>query len=171
MRKVEVFSDNENWRHMFKREAFKLRTIFEDEIADIHHIGSTSVPELKAKPIIDILPVVRDIHIVDDFNDEMREIGYEPKGENGIPGRRYFEKGGDFRTHHVHIYQNGSYEIKRHVAFRDYLLVHPEMKKRYGLLKAELAERFQYDIEAYIRGKEQLVKEIEAKALVWLKDM
>lgn len=105
---------------MFKEEAAKLQTIFGNEIVDIHHIGSTSVPGLKAKPIIDIMPVVRDINTVDNYNIYMQEIGYEPKGENGIPKRRYFQKGGENRTHHVHIYQTGSYEIKRHLAFRDY---------------------------------------------------
>lgn len=108
MRKAEVFSYNENWKQMFRDEAKKLRSIFGNEIIDIHHIGSTSVPELKAKPIIDILSVVRDIHIIDNNNDEMKKVGYEPKGENGIPGRRYFQKGGDNRTHHVHIYQLGN---------------------------------------------------------------
>lgn len=169
MRKVEVFSHNENWKLMFSEEERKLKTIFGNEIVHIYHIGSTSVPELKAKPIIDILPVVRDIHIVDDLNDEIENIGYESKGENGIPGRRYFQKGGDKRTHHVHIYQVGSYEIKRHLAFRDYLLFHPEVKKRYGQLKEKLVDKFPYDIESYISGKEQLVKEIEVKALEWYK--
>jgi GrpB-like predicted nucleotidyltransferase (UPF0157 family) len=169
LRKVEVFSHNENWKLMFSEEERKLKTIFGNEIVHIYHIGSTSVPELKAKPIIDILPVVRDIHIVDDLNDEIENIGYESKGENGIPGRRYFQKGGDKRTHHVHIYQVGSYEIKRHLAFRDYLLFHPEVKKRYGQLKEKLVDKFPYDIESYISGKEQLVKEIEVKALEWYK--
>ena len=170
MRKVEVFSDHENWKLMFKEEARKLKSIFGKEILHIHHIGSTSVPELKAKPIIDILPVVREIHIVDNFIDEMKYIGYESKGENGITGRRYFQKGGDNRTHHVHIYQFGSYEIKRHLAFRDYLLVHPEVKDSYGQLKEKLAEKFPYDVESYISGKEPLVKEIEVKALEWYKE-
>lgn len=170
MRKVEVFSDHENWKLMFKEEARKLKSIFENEILHIHHIGSTSVPELKAKPIIDILPVVRDIHIVDSFTDEMKYIGYESKGENGITGRRYFQKGGDNRTHHVHIYQFGSYEIKRHLAFRDYLLVHPEVKDSYGQLKVKLAEKFPYNVESYICGKELLVEEIEVKALEWYKE-
>ncbi|PAD21279.1 GrpB family protein [Terribacillus saccharophilus] len=169
MRKVEVFSHNKNWKRMFSEEARKLKTIFGNEIVHIYHIGSTSVPELKAKPIIDILPVVGNIHIVDNHNEEMKNIGYESKGENGIPGRRYFQKGGDKRTHHVHIYQLGNYEIKRHLAFRDYLLVHPEVKKRYGQLKGRLAVKFPNDVESYISGKEQLVKEIEAKALEWYK--
>ncbi len=154
---------------MFFEEVEKLKLIFGNEIVDIHHIGSTSVPGLKAKPILDIMPVVRDIALVDKYNQEMQVIGYEPKGENGIPRRRYYQKGGENRSHHVHIYQVGSYEIKRHLAFRDYLLRHPDVKKSYGELKERLAQQFPYDIESYINGKEHLVREIEVKALNWYK--
>lgn len=171
LRKVEVCSYNEMWSFMFAEESEKLKAIFGQEMADIYHIGSTSVPGLTAKPIIDIMPVVKDIHKVDQFNEEMKKIGYEPKGENGIPRRRYFQKGGDNRTHHVHIYQVGSDEIIRHLAFRDYLREHPDVVKSYGDLKMKLAGQFPYDIESYIIGKDQLVREIEAKALKWKMDI
>ncbi|WP_044477049.1 GrpB family protein [Oceanobacillus massiliensis] len=170
MRRVEVCAHNEEWSLMFSEEAEKLKLIFGDEIVDIHHIGSTSVPGLKAKPIVDMMPVVRNIACVDTYNQEMQMNGYEPKGENGISGRRYFQKGGNNRSHHIHIYQNGSKEIKRHLAFRDYLQTHPDVKKSYGDLKEKLAQQFPYDIESYIDGKERLVKEIEEKALNWYKD-
>ncbi|CAM5194692.1 hypothetical protein UACE39S_02278 [Ureibacillus acetophenoni] len=167
MRKVEVSSYSEKWPLMFLEEAEKLKGIFGHEVIDIYHIGSTSVPGLKAKPIIDMMPIVRDINEVDKFNEKMIEIGYNPKGENGIAGRRYFQKGGDHRTHHVHIYQSGSYEIRRHLTFRDYLRSHPEAKMSYGELKERLAQQFPYDIDSYIKGKEQLAREIEMKALSW----
>jgi GrpB-like predicted nucleotidyltransferase (UPF0157 family) len=170
LRKAEVCSYNEKWAQMFMEEAKKLNLIFGNEIVDIHHIGSTSVLELKAKPIIDIMPVVKDINNVDKYNLEMHEIGYEPKGENGIAGRRYFQKGGDNRSHHVHIYQIGSDEIIRHLAFRDYLKSHPDEMKNYGELKEELAQQFPYDIKSYINGKDHLVKDIELKALEWYEE-
>ncbi|GGA80319.1 GrpB family protein [Ornithinibacillus halotolerans] len=170
MRKVEVHPYNENWPHLFAEEAKKLKHIFGDEVIVIHHIGSTSVPGLKAKPIIDIMPVVRNIDEVDKFNHEMEAIGYEPKGENGIPKRRYFRKGGDMRTHHVHIFQVGSDDIDRHIAFRDYLRMHETDKQRYGDLKEKLSQQFPLDMESYINGKDQLVKEIEEKALVWYRE-
>ncbi|MFT4416643.1 GrpB family protein [Fredinandcohnia humi] len=169
MRKVEVCSYNEKWAVLFAEEAKKLNLIFGNEIVAIHHIGSTSVPGLKAKPIIDIMPVVKDITYADKYNEEMQEIGYEPRGENGIPGRRYYQKGGDNRSHHVHMYQVGSDEIERHLAFRDYLKQHPNVMMSYGELKDRLAKQFPYDIDSYITGKDRLVKEIEAKALDWLK--
>jgi GrpB-like predicted nucleotidyltransferase (UPF0157 family) len=169
LRKVEVCSFNEKWDMMFKEEAERLKAIFGNTILEIHHIGSTSVPGLKAKPIIDIMPIVSDIYLVDSYNNEMIEIGYNPKGENGIPGRRYFQKGGDNRSHHIHVFQSGSDEIKRHLAFRDYLCNHRIMKEKYGDLKEQLAKQFPYDIESYINGKAELVKEIELKALYWYK--
>lgn len=167
MRKVEVCPYQEKWPYMFLKEAEKLRHVFKHEIIDIYHIGSTSVPGLKAKPIIDMMPVVRDITAIDSYNEKMIEIGYEPKGENGIPGRRYFQKGGDQRTHHVHVFETGSEAITRHLAFRDYLRNHPEDRHRYGELKEKLAQQFPYDIVSYIKGKEHLVREIELKALKW----
>lgn len=167
MRKVEVMPYNDQWHTMFEEEANKLYKIFGSEIIDIHHIGSTSISGLKAKPIIDIMPVVKDINQIDEFNTSMVANGYEPKGENGISQRRYFQKGGDKRTHHVHIYQFGNAEIERHLAFRDYLLSHPYVAREYGDLKEELSNQFPYDIESYIKGKGQLILEIERKAIAW----
>ena len=167
MRKVEVKPYNKQWISIFEEEANKLHEIFGPEIIEIYHIGSTSVNNLKAKPIIDIMPVVRDINRIDEFNTVMVAMGYESKGENGISGRRYFQKGGDNRTHHAHVYELDNPEIERHLAFRNYLRVHPDVAKKYGDIKGELSQRFPYDIESYIKGKEQLVLEIERKAIVW----
>lgn len=152
---------------MYEEEADKIKYIFEENLISIDHIGSTSVAGLKAKPIIDMMPVVKNIHLVDQNNEEMQKLGYEPMGEFGIAGRRYFRKGREKRTHHVHIFQEGSSDIKRHIAFRDYLRAHPNMSDRYGALKSKLAEQFPFDKESYINGKDALVKEIEVQALEW----
>ncbi|MBU9724228.1 MULTISPECIES: GrpB family protein [Bacillaceae] len=167
MRKVEVVDYNPEWEALFQSEATRLIEIFGEQLVAIHHIGSTSVPGLAAKPIIDIMPVVKNIDHVDERNEKMVAIGYEPKGENGIAGRRYFQKGGDNRTHHVHIFYEGSEDIVRHLAFRDYVRTSPEIKQEYGDLKKHLAAKYTNDIAAYIAGKNQLVKQIEAQALRW----
>lgn len=120
-----------------------------------------------AKPIIDVMPVVQNINRVDDYNEIMVSLGYEPKGENGISGRRYFTKGGDKRSHHIHIYALGNPQIERHLAFRDFLRAHPGVAKKNGNLKAELAVRFPYDISSYIKGKEKLALEIDKQAAGW----
>ncbi|GKV56131.1 hypothetical protein NCCP2222_20780 [Sporosarcina sp. NCCP-2222] len=169
MRKVEVLTYSDEWPLKFREAAKELQRVFGSELLAIHHIGSTSVVGLSAKPIIDIMPVVKEIARIDFFNQTMLELGYEAKGENGIVGRRYFQKGGDERTHHIHVYEEGSPEIGRHLAFRDYLREHPDMAEKYGELKEGLAKRYPRDVAAYIRGKEQLALEIEREALEWVR--
>lgn len=167
MRRVEVVPFSERWSLDFDEEAAVLQKIFSVEIIGTHHIGSTSVPGLSAKPIIDIMPVAKDISQINQYNGKMAAIGYVAKGENGIAGRRYFQKGGDERTHHVHIYENGSPEINRHLAFRDFLRAHPKKAKVYGDLKEKLAKQFPFDIDMYINGKAELAVRIEREAMEW----
>ncbi|PIC57859.1 hypothetical protein CSV80_05990 [Sporosarcina sp. P12(2017)] len=166
--KVEVVEYNTQWPELFKIESQKIATVFEEELVSIHHIGSTSVEGLTAKPIIDIMPVVKTIENVDALSTQMNEIGYEALGEFGMKGRRYFRKGEQTRTHHIHVFEEGnSYDIGRHLAVRDYLRLYPEESKLYGDLKMKLASMFPNDIESYIDGKDLFVKELERKALSW----
>ncbi len=167
MRKVEVIAYTNEWSKKFDQEAQLIHHIMGQEIIDIHHIGSTSVPGLKAKPIIDMMPVVRDISKVDNYIHKMEDAGYEALGENGLPGRRYFRKGGDNRTHHVHVFEEGHPDVERHLVFRDYLCSHPKDMRAYGDLKESLANTYPTNIDAYIDGKDQLVKDIERRAIEW----
>ena len=157
----------EVWAFLFVKEANILQELLRDEIVKLHHIGSTSIKGMKAKPVIDILAVTKAIDRIDLYNSSILTAGYVPKGENGIPGRRYFQKGGDSRTHHLHVYEADNPEIERHLAFRDYLREHPAEAAKYGDLKEELATQFPFDIASYIKGKEALVLEMERKALRW----
>ena len=124
--KVRLTEFSETWEMMFKTEVQFLSEIFGDEIITFEHFGSTSVKGMKAKPVIDMMCVVKDILTIDSFNDKMESIGYDIAGEWGIKGRRLFRKGGDNRTHHIHFYQKDHPEIARHLIFRDYLRSHPE---------------------------------------------
>lgn len=167
---VIVKEYNQRWAKDFKDEAKRIKAIFGGEMVEIYHFGSTSVPGIKAKPIIDIMPLVKDIEIIDLFNHEMIGLGYEPFGEYGIKERRYFRKGRDKRTHHVHIFQFDNYEeIDRHIAVRDFLREHPKEAVQYGDLKENLAKEFAEDNEAYMDGKDGFVTELEKKALQWYK--
>lgn len=168
MRNIVIVPYNPLWPDLFWREADKIAVVFGRELVDIHHIGSTFVPGLSAKPIIDMMPVVRDVNDVDSFNPAMERLGYEPRGENGIPGRRYFCKGGDEnRTHHVHIFGFENLEVARHLDFRDYLLAHPAEARHYADLKIMLAKQFPHDIESYMDGKDAFIKTIIQKARTW----
>ncbi|TDM00786.1 GrpB family protein [Macrococcus carouselicus] len=167
MRRVNVIPYDSIWQHLYLGEVQLLKGLFEDELIEIHHIGSTAVPGLAAKPIIDILLVVKKIDHVDILNGQLEAIGYKTKGENGIKGRRYFEKGGMNRTHHLHVYQENNDHIRRHLAFRDYLRNFSGEAERYGQLKMELAKLYPFDIDSYIAGKDIFVRVVEVKAINW----
>jgi GrpB-like predicted nucleotidyltransferase (UPF0157 family)/GNAT superfamily N-acetyltransferase len=168
VRRVEVSPPDPEWPAEFRREARLLALVLGEELVAIHHVGSTAVPGIYAKPIVDILPVVRAIERVDVLNGLMSILGYEPLGEYGIAGRRYFPKGARTRrSHHVHIYQAGNPEIARHLAFRNYLIAHPQEAQAYSNLKRSLAAAHPADIDAYVEGKDPLIKSLEAGALVW----
>lgn len=156
------------WPEQFELEAGLIRRVLRDNCLEIYHIGSTSVPGLAAKPIIDIMPVVRSLDAVDEARGVLEALGYEYLGEFGIPGRRYLRKGGDERTHQVHIFVQGDgANITRHLAFRDYLRAHPAAREEYAALKRALAERYPYDIESYCDGKVAFVKRHEREAVAW----
>ena len=122
MRTIEVVDYRPEWEKMFQEEEKKIRKILGKNCIAVYHIGSTSVKGLPAKPIIDIMPVVKDISLVDAHDPEFRALGCDCRGEFGIPGRRFYAKGGDHRTHHIHIFEKSSEaDIKRHLAVRDYL--------------------------------------------------
>ncbi len=156
------------WPEAFVREARRIADIVGENLVTVFHIGSTSIPGLKAKPIIDMLPVALDIAALDERTREFATIGYEAKGEFGIPGRRYFRKGGRSRTHQIHAFQyDDAWNIARHVAFRDYLRRHDAVRAEYAVLKSDLARRYPEDIGAYCDGKDAFVKRIEREALLW----
>ena len=167
MRNIVVVTYDPQWPVLFEKEAQKIRAILGKNLLTMYHIGSTSVPGLAAKPIIDILPVVKQIDLVDICNPQFEVIGYEPMGEYGISGRRYFRKGGaEKRSHHLHVFGEESVaDIIRHLAFRDYLRTHPEIAEAYAVLKQGLAKQHPNDIDAYCDGKDAFIKHHEAIAL------
>ena len=167
-RTLKVVPYDPGWADQFLVEKNSLQQVFGDILVAVHHIGSTSIPGIKAKPIIDILVVVRNIEQVDACNDAMIVLGYQPRGEFGIPGRRFFSKGGEEqRSHHVHVFESGHPEIARHLDFCDYLRAHSEEARRYGQLKAELVRKFRHASDRYTEGKTEMIREIDRKALAW----
>ncbi len=165
---ITVASYDNRWPGMFKYEASQIKAILGSNCAEIYHIGSTAVPGLAAKPIIDIMPTVYDLNAVDITANAFEKIGYEYLGEFGIKGRRYMRKGGDERTHQIHVFAQSDREnINRHIAVRDFLRSHQDVRKQYAQLKISLAAQYPYDIEGYCNGKDEFVKEMEEKALIW----
>lgn len=167
---VTVVEHSTAWSNKFAIESKELTTQIGEIINQIHHIGSTAVPGLKAKPIIDIILDVKSLTGLDLNNSKLEQLGYEAMGELGIKGRRYFRKGGDNRTHQIHAFQSGDPNIIRHIAFRDYLIEHDEIAKKYGELKFAIAQRCNNDIEQYCDEKNAFVKHYEGVALEWYKN-
>lgn len=166
---IYVVQYNPEWPIAFRKEADAIKNILRGQVNYIHHIGSTSVPGLMAKPIIDIMLDVVDLDFLDSQSTAFEALGYEVKGELGIPGRRYFRKGGDNRTHQIHAFKTGDENLIRHLAFKEYLIAHPEVAKAYGHLKYQIAQTCNHDIEKYSDEKDPFIKEHEAKALEWYK--
>jgi GrpB-like predicted nucleotidyltransferase (UPF0157 family) len=157
-----------DWPLEFAREAERLKAMLGDELVDVHHIGSTSVPGLAAKPIIDLLPLVRSHEGLDQRTPVLLQAGYLAWGEYGLPGRRYFTKdrGGD-RTHNLHFYPAGHGDVERHLAFCAYLREHAASRLEYEALKHEVYARHPADIAAYSDGKNAWIKRVEAAAIEW----
>lgn len=158
---VELRDHDPAWKEEFRRERERLISALGTDIRRIDHVGSTAVPGLKAKPVIDILASVERLD-PELFASRLAVLGYVhvPIGEEE---RLFFRKGMP-RTHHLHLVLEGGEEFRRHILFRDRLIAHSEEARRYAVLKEELAERFRNDREAYIRGKEDFISEILAKA-------
>jgi len=167
---VIVVPHDPSWASAFTRASAEAATALGSNLLEIHHIGSTSIPGIYAKPIIDMLAVAADIAAVDEENPQMHSLGYVAKGEFGIPGRRYFYRDDSFgiRTHQIHAFQRGSPHVGRHLAFRDFLRVHADVAASYSDLKRRLADAHPHDIEAYMDGKDGFIKDVEAKALSWV---
>ncbi len=122
MRRIVVVPHENHWNEKFQIEAERLKSAM-PEMVKVHHIGSTSVPGLAAKPIIDMIMEVESIDRVDHWNERFIELGYIVKGENGISRRRYFIHGTEEkRSYHLHVFEKGNPEIVRHLAFRDYMM-------------------------------------------------
>ncbi len=168
--KVRLTDFSENWVQMFQHEVEFLKTIFGDVIIRFEHFGSTSVPGLKAKPVIDMMCIVNDINMVDLYNDKMYSLGYDVAGDWGISGRRLFRKGGENRTHHIHFYQFDNPQIERHLIFRNYLRCNHEEVARYSHFKEALSHRFENTSE-YSPAKKAFVSEMEQLALSWFAEI
>lgn len=169
MRKPDITPWTPEWAKRYEVAEAELKQLLDGNLIGIHHIGSTSVPAIGyAKPIIDILIEVRDLGAVDQlYNERMASAGFQPRGENGIVGRRYFTKGGDRRTHHIHLFEVGDENIRTHLDFKAYLNEHPDDARSYGELKLKLAEQFSDNVHLYQEGKQQFVRQIAQKAALW----
>jgi GrpB-like predicted nucleotidyltransferase (UPF0157 family) len=158
---VRIAPYTPEWRRLFESEKARIEAAIGTWVLDIQHVGSTSIPGMPAKPILDIAIAVRDFEEARACIAPLEQLGYEYRGENGIPRRHYFHKGTPAsRTHHVHMLEIHSRQWEDQILFRDYLIRHPETAQEYAVLKQELAEQFPADRQAYLDGKTPLVERV-----------
>jgi GrpB-like predicted nucleotidyltransferase (UPF0157 family) len=162
---IELVAYDPDWPERYQREASRLRHALDPSlILGMEHIGSTAIPGMSAKPIIDILIMVRSLSLAQQLAvAPIVALGYLFWETNPKPDRMFFVKGlpplGTGRTHHVHLAEPES-EPTASIPFRDYLRSHDEASRRYAQLKQELASTYRSDREGYTAAKSTFVQEI-----------
>ena len=162
---VVVLPYDEQWKHDFLQIKAELAIALGQLAIEIEHVGSTSVQGLSAKPIIDIDVVIKDYSGLENAILALEKIGYQHEGNLGIAGREAFKYDGKehLRKHHLYVCPEDSRELKRHIAFRDYLQTHPDAVREYGRIKEEGAELYPDDIDRYIEHKSPFIEKIYAE--------
>ncbi len=156
---VTIVPYDPTWPVMYEAEREKIVTALGDRIAEIHHVGSTAVPGLPAKPIIDIMLAVRKLEDAIDCIGPLSDLGYAFIDYPQNTERRFFRKGQP-RTHHVHIVEKGSAELRDHLIFRDALRANAPWREQYATLKYDLADRHRNDRAQYSESKTEFVRRV-----------
>ena len=168
---VEIVDHRPEWAEIFERERTAILERCSPWVMEVHHVGSTSVPGLAAKPILDIMPVVASPDDGEKAVGPMTTLGYRYRGDNGLPGRFYFDKVVDGRTVvHCHMYPQDHSDVRKLVAFKDRLRTHKETACEYERLKRELATKHRNERVAYTDAKGEFIRETTASALAESQD-
>ena len=156
---VRLTPYNEEWERLFREEASCLQIAVGRFVLDIQHVGSTSIPGMIAKPIIDIAIAVKNFEEANVCIKPIESVGYQYRGENGIPRRHFFVKGNP-RTYHIHMNEIDSRDWNEQISFRNYLSHHEDIASGYAELKVELAQRYPTDRQAYTENKSPFIKHV-----------
>ena len=158
---VKLSEHNPRWKEFFEQEKGILFKKFPKVILEIQHGGSTAIHGIPAKPIIDMFAVVSSLKDAEEIKPELEALGYEYRGEEGVPERRLYVKGSqEKRTHHLQLVERNSNEWKNHILIREYYLKHPDVAQQYAELKKKLAERYPDDRPSYGAGKDAFIKSV-----------
>jgi GrpB-like predicted nucleotidyltransferase (UPF0157 family) len=164
-KKVELLSYKPLWKKLYEKEKKLLQDVLGKDILDIQHVGSTSVPGVKSKPIIDIAVGIKSLKIGKKFLKPLKKLSYEYRGNAGVKGRLFFAKGSrKNRTHYLHVEKLNSKNWKNHIIFRNYLCRNKKAVKEYNKLKERLAKEFKDNRDKYTARKEFFIRKIINKA-------
>ena len=162
---VIIVDYDPQWPVRYEAERERIVAAIGNFIDDIQHIGSTAVPDLAAKPVIDILVIVPSLAQVESCVAPLQNLGYEYKGENGIPGRHFFvKKEQGLRAFHLHMCEANHSTATQCIVFRDFLRLHPVDAQAYGELKKSLATQHGTDRAGYTDAKQTFVEAMLVKA-------
>ncbi|HEX7137113.1 MAG TPA: GrpB family protein [Vicinamibacterales bacterium] len=164
MKTIVVVEYDSNWPTIFEQLRMRIWPAVPDCASSIEHVGSTSVPGLAAKPIIDVTVVVPTGADVAGGISRLAALGYVHQGNLGVEGREAFRAPGSTPRHHLYLCPSDSLALRNHLVVREYLRTHPEVAKQYGDLKRRLAEQFPADIDGYVAGKTDLIIRMLAAA-------
>ena len=158
--RVVVVEYDLEWPRRFEELRARIWPVVADVALDVQHVGSTSVPGLSAKPIIDMTVVVARRGDVPLTIERLAPLGYRHRGNLGIEDREAFDHPADLPRHNLYVCPEGTIGVANQVAFRDYLRVDPDAARRYGELKKQLAAQFPNDIDSYVFGKTDFVLDV-----------
>ena len=162
---VEVRDYNPLWKEAFESEKKLLLENFPGEILEVSHGGSTSVPGMRSKPIIDMFAVVQNLADADKLRKQLESLGYHYRGEEGVPGRILYAKGAEEkRTHHLNLVEKTHEQWLNHISLREYYTRYPDVAQQYMDLKESLAKQFPNDRGAYGKGKTDFIETILNRA-------
>ena len=162
---VIVLHYDEQWKQDFLKIKDELADALGQLAIGIEHVGSTSVQGLSAKPVIDSDDVIQDDSVLENVVSALGKIGYRHEGNLGIVGREAFKYDGKehLKKHHLYVCPKDSPELKRHIAFRDYLRTHPDAVREYSRVKEEGAKLYPDDMGRYIEHKSPFIEKICAE--------
>lgn len=158
--KHEVIPYNPRWAELFETEKQKLRFVFNDNVVEIEHIGSTAIPNLASKPIIDIAVLFPSQKDADKYIEPLSSLGYEYDQPASSSERHFFRKYGSTKYHLSIAYRDKGTFWERQILFRDYLRAHEKEKKEYETLKLKLIQADPTGRHSYIQGKNEFVEKI-----------
>ena len=165
---VRLLPHDPEWAEQANREETRILKAVWPAIMEMHHVGSTAIPGISAKPIIDLVGIGPNLETIEGARPAIEALGYEWHGEYGLEGRRFCtltDKATGLRKFHLHCYAEGDHSIHRHLAFRDYLRARPEMAEAYQQMKRRCAAKHPDDSHAYTACKDRWIKRVEAEAL------